>query len=86
MSVRQKNFAAAFACYLPATDRDYHAVEITMRYHLITFVFLALAIGAYFVGAVAGVALFIVLGFGAEAVFWIRLLRRRHSTEATRAG
>lgn len=53
-----------------------------MRYHLITFVFLALAIGAYFVGAAAGVALFIVLGFGAEAVFWIRMLRRRHSTGA----
>lgn len=51
-----------------------------MKYHLVTLVFLALAIGAYFVGAVGGVALFIVLGFGAEAVFWIRLLRRRHAT------
>lgn len=56
-----------------------------MRHHLITFVFLALAIGAYFVGAVVGTALFIALGFGAEAVFWIRLLRRRHAT-VTRAG
>lgn len=55
-----------------------------MKYHGITFGFFALAIGAYILGTVVGATLFVVFGLGAEAIFWIRLLRRRHAT-VTRA-
>lgn len=47
-----------------------------MKYHAITFLFLFLALDSYFMGIVAGVAMFIVLGLAYEAVFWVRFLRR----------
>lgn len=46
-----------------------------MKYHVLTFFFLVLAVGAYFIGAFAGVALFIALGLVLAAVFWVRLFR-----------
>jgi hypothetical protein len=52
-----------------------HVMEMQMKYHAITFGFLLLAIASYFVGAIVGVALFIVLGLISEAVFWVRLFR-----------
>lgn len=46
-----------------------------MKYHAITFLFLLLAVDSYFMGIIAGVALFIILGLIYEAVFWVRLFR-----------
>ena len=44
--------------------------------HVITLLFLALAIAAYFVGSMTGVAIFIGVGVVFEGVVWLRLLKR----------
>ena len=51
-----------------------------MKNHALTFLFLVLAVDSYFMGIVAGVAMFIVLGLTYEAVFWVRFLRRPKHT------
>ena len=46
-----------------------------MKYHLITFGFLALALVSYFLSFEIGIWLFVIIGIISEAVFWIRLFR-----------
>ena len=46
-----------------------------MKYHALTFLFLFLALDSYFLGIVAGIAMFITLGLIYEAVFWVRFFR-----------
>ncbi|MGD9265483.1 MAG: glycosyl transferase family 39 [Lysobacterales bacterium] len=48
-----------------------------MTRHVPTFVFLLLAIACYFLGMALPAAIFMLLGALAEAVFWVRLFRRR---------
>ena len=48
-----------------------------MKRHLVTFLFLALAIVFYSLGAVGPGTALLILGALAEAVFWIRLFRWR---------
>ena len=47
-----------------------------MRRHLVTALFLLLAVVLYLAGMVLPAALLLVLGLLAETVFWLRLLRR----------
>jgi hypothetical protein len=47
-----------------------------MNKHLITLLFLFLAIALYFVGLALPATIFLLLGAWAEIVFWVRLLRR----------
>jgi len=46
-----------------------------MNKHLITFLFLIIAIAFYFVGMAIPAAIFILLGAVAEMVVWVRILR-----------
>lgn len=54
--------------------------ELSMNYtwsmnpHLITFLFLLLAIALYFVGMAMPATFFLLLGGIAELVFWVRLV------------
>ena len=47
--------------------------------HIITFLFLVIAIVFYALGAVGPGTAFLVIGALAEGAFWFRLLRRRRS-------
>ena len=42
-----------------------------MRKHIWTIIFLALALGLYLAGMVAGAVVLLLLGFAAEIAFWI---------------
>ena len=44
-----------------------------MKRHLITFLFLVLAIALYAAGAAGPATILLILGVVAEAVFWLRL-------------
>jgi hypothetical protein len=48
-----------------------------MRYHLPTWLFLLVAFLFYFLGMALPAAFFMLLGLAAEAVFWVRLFRRK---------
>ena len=48
-----------------------------MRHHLVTFLFLVLAIACYALGAAGPGTVLIALGVLAEGVFWFRLWRGR---------
>jgi hypothetical protein len=48
-----------------------------MKNHLPTWVFLLLAIACYFLGMALPAAIFMLLGALAEAIFWVRLFKRR---------
>jgi len=45
-----------------------------MKKHLVTFLFLLVAFLFYFLGLALPAAVFMLLGFFAELVFWVRLL------------
>ena len=47
--------------------------EIVMKRHLITFLFLLLAIALYSAGAAVPATLLLILGVVAEGVFWLRV-------------
>ena len=49
------------------------AAENAMKRHLITFLFLVLAIALYAAGAAGPATFLLILGVIAEAVFWLRL-------------
>ena len=50
-----------------------------MRKHLVTFLFLVLAVALYAVGAAGPATGLLLLGVLAEAVFWFRIVRsQRH--------
>ena len=44
-----------------------------MKRHLITFLFLVLAIMLYFAGAAGPATILLILGVVVEAVFWLRV-------------
>ena len=46
-----------------------------MKHHSFTFLFLLLAVDSYFMGVIAGVAMFLVLGLIYEAVFWLKVFK-----------
>ena len=46
-----------------------------MKHHSFTFLFLFLAIDSYFMGVIAGVAMFLVFGLIYEAVFWLKVFK-----------
>ena len=48
-----------------------------MKGHLLTFLFLLVAIAFYFVGMTMPAGVFILLGALAELTFWVRLFRPR---------
>jgi uncharacterized membrane protein YczE len=48
-----------------------------MKRHIVTFLFLILAIVFYAMGAIGPGTIFIVLGIMAEATFWFRIFGRR---------
>jgi len=50
-----------------------------MNRHLLTFLFLLLAMALYFIGMALPAAIFMLLGMLAELVFWVRLLGRNRS-------
>ena len=47
-----------------------------MLRHLLTFLFLLLAIALYLAGMAMPATLLLLLGLLAEGIFWLRLLRR----------
>lgn len=49
------------------------AAKVKMKRHLITFLFLVLAIALYAAGAAGPATFLLILGVVAEAVFWLRL-------------
>lgn len=49
------------------------AADTTMKRHLITFLFLVLAIALYAAGAAGPATFLLILGVVAEAVFWLRI-------------
>jgi hypothetical protein len=52
-----------------------------MKRHLVTFLFLVIAIAFYSMGAVGPGTLLLFLGVIAEGVFWYRLFGRRKRTQ-----
>ncbi|RLA29198.1 MAG: hypothetical protein DRQ63_01510 [Gammaproteobacteria bacterium] len=60
-----------------------------MKRHLITFLFLVLAIALYSAGAAGPATFLLILGVVAEAVFWLRVSgkdkRRRKNTHYEKA-
>ena len=46
-----------------------------MKHHSFTFLFLFLAVDSYFMGVIAGVAMFVVLGLIYEVVFWLKVFK-----------
>lgn len=46
---------------------------ITMKRHLITFLFLLLALALYSAGAAAPATFLLILGVVAEGIFWLRV-------------
>ena len=45
-----------------------------MKHHSLTFLFLFLAVDSYFMGVIAGVAMFVALALIYEALVWVRVL------------
>ena len=50
--------------------------ELTVKRHFVTFLFLALAIVFYSLGAAGPGTFLLLLGALAEATFWIRIFRK----------
>jgi hypothetical protein len=48
-------------------------------HHLATFAFLLAAIACYVAGATLAVMTLLAVGMGFEAVFWMRLIKRRRA-------
>jgi hypothetical protein len=48
-----------------------------MKHHIPTYVFLLIAFACYMVGMALPAAFFMIVGALAEAVFWVRVFRRR---------
>ena len=49
------------------------AAENAMKRHLVTFLFLVLAIALYAAGAAGPATFLLILGVVAEAIFWLRV-------------
>ena len=55
------------------SDNANPAAENAMKRHLVTFLFLVLAIALYAAGAAGPATFLLILGVVAEAIFWLRV-------------